>query len=259
MAFLEKTARSASTAIAAVFIGLTLFGIAGVWWLHRRAAETSLKVFGLVETSVGVVDAGVARADDLLATSRTEVRQASEAITAVGNRAQAHTPVLKALNERLETRLAPRVAQIQQVLVLVRDAVAMIGNVVGLLNSLPFVADRAPRLSELDEAFTRLEGLSADTSQLHSTLRAMVTDQQSEFTPETMATLTGLTQRIDTRFGEVQAGVHGLRADIAALEVRLDARKTRWLLVSNLLALVAILMLAWILYSQVVVIRHNKR
>ena len=105
MAILEKTVRSAAITVAVLFIGLSLFGILGVWWLDRRATEAALKVFGLVETAAGVADAGAARVDHLIATSRTEVRQASETITAVGARAQANSPVLKALNERLEISL----------------------------------------------------------------------------------------------------------------------------------------------------------
>ena len=59
----------------------------------------------------------------LIATSRTEVRQAAETITTVGGQAVANSPVLSALNERLETSLAPRLAQMQQALGPVRDAV----------------------------------------------------------------------------------------------------------------------------------------
>ena len=209
MPILEKTIRSAAITVAVLFIGLSLFGIFGVWLVDRRAAEIALKGFGLVETGVGVVDAGVARVNDLIATSRTEVRQASETITAVGARAEANRPVLNALNERLETSLAPRIAQMQPVLAPVRDAVGNIGNAVSLVNSLPTMADRAPRLAALDETFNRLEGLSADATQLRGTLRALVAAQTSGVTAETVATLNGLTQRIDTRLGEVQANVQG--------------------------------------------------
>jgi hypothetical protein len=147
----------------------------------------------------------------------------------------------------------------QQALAPVRDAVVAIGNAVSLANSLPMVADRAPRLAALDETFNRLEELSADSTQLRTTLRALAGPQKSQVTPETVAAVTALTQRIDARLGEVQAGVQGVRADIAALQLRLDARKSRLLLVFNLLALLMTLMLAWILYSQIVVIRHHRR
>jgi len=97
--------------------------------------------------------------------------------------------VLNALNERLETSLAPRIAQMQQVLSPVRDAVGTIGNAVSLANSLPMMADHAPRLAALDETFNRLEGLSADTKQLSSTLRALAGAQTNDVTAETVATL----------------------------------------------------------------------
>jgi hypothetical protein len=257
MPILEKTIRIAAIALAALFIGLSLLGIFGAWFVDRKATDVALKGFRLIELGVGVVDAGVSRVDDLVATSRTEVRQASETITAAGAQAQANSPVLNALNERLETSLAPRIAQMQEVLAPVRDAVRTVGNAVSLLNSVPMMADRAPRLAALDETFNRLEGLSADATQLRGTLRALVVEQKSDITHETFAPLKGLTQRIDTRLGEVQANVQAVQADIAALRVRLDTRKSQLLFVFNLLALLSTLMLVWILYTQVVVIQHH--
>ena len=222
MPILEKTIRFAAIALAVLFIGLSLLGIFGAWFVDRKATDVALKGFGLIEVGIGVVDAGVGRVDDLIARSRTEVRQASETITAAGAQAQANSPVLNALNERLETSLAPRIAQMQQVLAPVRDAVGNVGNAVSLLNSLPMMADRAPRLAALDEAFNRLEELSADTTQLRGTLRTLVVEQKSDIAPGTVAALKGLTQRIDTRLGEVQANVQAVRADVAALKDRLD-------------------------------------
>ena len=257
MPILEKTIRLAAIALAVLFIGLSLLGIFGAWFVDRKATDVALKGFGLIEVGIGVIDAGVSRVDDLIATSRTEVRQASETITAAGAQAQANRPVLSALNERLETSLAPRIAQMQQVLTPVRDAMGTVGNAVSLLNSMPMMADRAPRLAALDETFDRLEGLSADATQLRGTLRALVAEQKSNIAPETVAALKGITQRIDTRLGEVQANIDGVQADITALHVRLDARKSRLLFVFNLVALLSTLMLAWIIYTQVVVIQHH--
>jgi hypothetical protein len=256
MPIIEKTIRFGAIALAMLFIGLSLFGIFGAWFVDRKATDVALKGFGLIEVGIGVVDAGVSRVDDLITTSRTEVRQASETITAAGAQAQANSPVLSALNERLETSLAPRIAQMQQVLAPVRDAVGTVGNAVSLLNSLPMMADRAPRLAALDDAFNRLEGLSADATQLRGTLRTLV-EQNSDIAPGTVAALKGLTQRIDTRLGEVQANVQAVRADVAALKDRLAKRQSRLLFVFNLLALLSTLMLAWILYTQVVVIQHH--
>ena len=104
---LEKTVRSVASIVALLFIALSLCGIVGVWLVDRRATQIALKMFGLVETAVGVIDAGVARMDGLIATSRAEVRQASETITAVGARAEANRAVLDYYANSIEHLLPP--------------------------------------------------------------------------------------------------------------------------------------------------------
>ena len=254
---LEKITRFAAIALAMLFIGVSLFGIFGAWFVSRKATDIALKGFRVIEVGVGVVDAGVGRVDDLIATSRTEVRQAAETITSVGGQTLANSPVLNALNERLETSLAPRIARMRESLAPVRDAVSNVSNAVSLVSSLPMMAGRAPRMTALDETFNRLGGLSADTTQLRSTLRALVVEQKSNITPETVAALKELAQRIDTRLDEVQTNVQSVRADVDALQVRLDKRKSRLLFVLYSVAMLSTLMLAWIVYTQVIVIQHH--
>jgi phage shock protein A len=257
MRILKKTARLAAIALAALFIGLSFIAILGAWFVSRKASDVALKGFGVIEIGVGVVDAGVERVDTLIATSRTEVRQAAETIAALGGQALANSPVLSALNERLDTSLAPRLAQMQQALGPVRDAVGNVSNAVSLVSSFPMMAEHAPRLAALNEAFNRLEGMSADATQLRSTLRSLVVAQSSDVTPETVGALKGLTQRIDTGLGQVQTKIQALRAEVDALQARLDKRKSRMLFVFNLVALLSTLLLAWIVYTQVIVIQHH--
>ena len=256
MRILEKSARCAAIALAVLFIAVSVVGIFGAWYVNRKATDVALKGFGVIEMGVGVVDAGVGRVHELIATSRTEVKQASETISTVGAQAAANSPVLNALNERLETSLAPRIAQMRQTLAPVRDAVATVSNAVSFVSSLPGMAERAPRLAALDETFDRLEGMSADVTQLRSTLRALV-EQRNAASSETVTALSALAQRIDTRLGEVQTNVQSMRADVDALQVRLEKRKSRMLFACNLLALLSTLMLVWVIYTQVVVIQHH--
>jgi len=244
--------------LAGLFIILILPGIFGVWLVERRASEIAQKSFDLVGKSAGVVDAGVARVDGLIATSRTVVQQAAETVAAAGRRVAENRPVLKKLTERLETDLTPRIAQMRQALTPVRDAVSAAANAVELWNSLPAIAGRAPRLAALDASFDRLEELSADTTQLRGALRILVETQTSDLTDEPIAMINGLTQRIDTRLVEVQSNVEEVQAEIADLQAGLDARESRVLFIFKLVALLATLMLAWVLYSQVVVIRYHR-
>ena len=140
MPMLERTIRTVVSIVAVTVIAVNLFGIVAVWFIERRATDVALKGFGLVETAAAAINAGVARVDGFVTTSRTEVKQAAETITAVGREAAANSPVLIALNERLETSLAPRIGQMQQTLAPVRDAMAKIGVAIEMANSLPMLA-----------------------------------------------------------------------------------------------------------------------
>jgi len=259
MPMLERTIRTVVSIVAVTVIAVNLFGIVAVWFIERRATDVALKGFGLVEAAAAAINAGVARVDGFVTTSRTEVKQAAETITAVGREAAANSSVLIALNERLETSLAPRIGQMQQTLAPVRDAMAKIGVAIEMANSLPMLAGRTPRLAGLDEAFNQLDQLTADLTQLRGTLRAVVGSQKGQVNPDTLGALAGLTQRIDTRLAEVQTGVQGLHADIAAWQLQLASRKSRLLILFNLLALLTTLALAWFLYSQIIVMRHYRR
>jgi hypothetical protein len=254
---LEKIARFGAIALAVLFICVSVVGIFGAWFVSRKASDIALKGFGVIEIGVGAVDAGVGRVDDLIATSRTEVRQAAETIKTVGAQAVSNSPVLNALNERLETSLAPRIAQMRDNLGPVRGAVAKIDNAVSFLSSFPMLAERAPRLATLDESFDRLEALSADATQLRSTLRELANARTAGIAPETVATLNALAERIDNRLGQVHAKVQSVRADVDALKVRIEKKKSRLLFVFNLMALLSTLMLAWVIYTQVVVFQHH--
>jgi prefoldin subunit 5 len=256
---LKKIGRILVFIIAVLFIVVSIGGIVGAWWLNSVASNVTLKVFSVVETGVAVVDAGVARADTLITTGRSEVQQAEETITAIAGNLQANNPVLTALSERLETRLGPTIDNIQEAIAPVRDALVSVSNAVSIANSIPFIRERAPAVEKLDNTFNRLGDMSADAQQLRTTLRAAATGQADQMTQEAAATLTTLTSRIDTRLAEIQTGVQEIQAEIVALQARLDTLKSRLLLIYNLAAVLATLLFLWVIYSQFVVIRHHAR
>jgi hypothetical protein len=50
---LEKIIRLGAIAIAVLFVGLSLVGIFGAWFVDRKATDVALKGFGLIETGSG--------------------------------------------------------------------------------------------------------------------------------------------------------------------------------------------------------------
>ena len=256
---LKKTGRVLAFITAIVFIVFSIGGIVGAWWLSSIASDVTLKVFSVVETGIGVVDAGVTRVETLIDTSRTEVQQAEQTITTIASNLQANHPVLTALSTRLETRLGPTVDNVQEAIAPVRDALVSVSNVVSIANSIPFIQEQAPGIDKLDNTLNRLGDTAADVQQLRNTLRAAATGQADQITQETATTLTDLTSRIDARLTEIQANVQEIQAEIEALQVRLQTLKSRLLLIYNLAAILVTLMFLWVIYSQYIVIRHHIR
>ncbi len=165
--------------------------------------------------------------------------------------------MLTALSDRLETRLGPTVDKVQEAVAPVHDALVGVSNAVSFANSIPFVQERAPRLEQFDQTLSDLTALAADVRQLRTTLQAAVTEKADQLTQGVATALTDLAARIDSRLAEVQSNVQALQADIAALQARIQQTQTVLLLIFNLIALTATLLYIWVIYSQVVVMRHH--
>ncbi len=165
--------------------------------------------------------------------------------------------MLTALSTRLQTRLSPTVENIRQALAPVRDALTTVSNVVSITSSIPGMEQRAPRLARLDQAFNEMEQTAADVRQLDDTLRASVVEGKNQLTQEAVGTLTGITTRVDTRLSEAEAAVDEVQSDIDAFQVEMDETESRLLLYYNLGLVAIVLLMLWLVYSQVVVIRYQ--
>lgn len=259
MHILKKIGHFLLIIIAIVVIVFSAAGIYGTWWLHNTVTDVTLRVFSAINTGVAVVDNGVAMVGGLVQDGRTEVQQAEQTITTVGANLQENSPVLTALNNRLQTRLAPAVSKIQTTLAPVRGALQTISTVVGLLNTIPFIQENVPAVDRVDTALSRVDQLAADVRQLDDTLRASVVEGKNELTQEAVTTLTTLTTRIDTGLSEVQTTISGVQSDIADLQARIAARQARLLRIYNLAAILLTLLMIWLIYSQIVVIQKHWR
>lgn len=254
---LKRIGRILILVIAVLVIVLSIGGIVGAWGISSAASNITLKVFSTIQAGVEIVDSAVGRVDTLVQTARSEVQQAGETVTTAASNLQENRPVLTALSDRLETRLGPTVDKIQEAVAPVHDALVGISGAVSFANSIPFVQERAPRLEQLEQTLSDLSALAADVRQLRTTLQEAATEKADQLTQGVATALTNLAIRIDNRLAEVQSNVQALQADIAALQARIQQTQAVLLLIFNLIALTATLVYIWVIYSQVVVMRHH--
>jgi hypothetical protein len=243
--------------VALLVIVLSLGGIFGVWWLSSTVSDATLKVFSVVKTGTEIVDTAVGRVDTLIQTARNEVQQAGETVNTVAGNLQENRPVLTALSERLETRLGPAVDKIQEAIAPAHDALVTVSTALSVANSISFIQERAPRLEQLEQTTTRLSALAADVLQFRTTLRTAVTEKADQLTQQAATALTNLASRIDDGLATIQSDVQALQSEISALQARLQALQSRLLVTYNLIALAVTLLCLWVIYSQIVVIRHH--
>ncbi|HTP10461.1 MAG TPA: hypothetical protein VMP08_19545, partial [Anaerolineae bacterium] len=254
---LKKIGRILIVVMAVLVIILGVVGIVGAWGINSALSNFTLKVVSVIQGGIGIVDNAVSRVDNLVQTSRSEVQQAGQTVNTVAGNLQENHPVLTALSDRLETRLGPTVDTIQEAVAPVHDALVSIDNAVSLANSIPFIQERAPRLADLEQTLSNLSALAADVRQLRTTLSTAVTEKVDQLTQGVATVLTDLTSRIDNRLAEVQSEVQALQADITALQGRVQTLQSVLLLLFNLIAIIATLVYIWVIYSQIVVIRHH--
>ncbi len=251
---LKKIGRILAIVVSVLVIVLSVGGILGAWGINNALSSFTVKVFGVIQGGVQIVDNAVGRVDSLVQTARNEVQQAGQSVTSMAADLQANHPLLTALNERVETRLGPGIDKIQEALSPVHDALTTVSSAVSFANSLPFVQERAPRLDQIDQTLTRLTTLGADVQQFRSTIRALAEEKADKLTQAAQDALTGLVSRIDDGLANVQSQVQALQADIADLQGRLEQRQSQLLFIYSLVAVVITLLFAWVIYSQVVVI-----
>jgi len=243
--------------LAVLVILICLASLVGTRWVNRTATDVTLKAFTVIEMGVGVIDTGVERVKNLVATGRTEVQLAGQTIEGLGHRLEENGPVLIALNNRLGAQLAPTVQEIGKALAPIQSTLVTVNSVLQIANTIPFVQERAPELARFEPTLIAIEGISTDTRQAGDILRAIAVDQKSQLTQEAIGELTTITTRIDNRFGEVQSTIVGIQNEVNVLQYNLAARKSRLLLTYNLVTLAVTLLLIWLIYSQIVVIcRH---
>ena len=259
MRVLKQIGRVLAIIIAVLVIVLSVSGIAGSWYVNSVLANVTNQIFSVVNTGAGVAQTGVNRAEQLVTEGRSEVQNASDTVTAVGQHLEENSPVLTALNDRLTQRLGPTVEALQTTLAPAVDGLKTVNQMVTIANSIPFVRQDTPRLDKLEEATNGLLQLVADAQQFQATLGQTVVGEKNQVTNEAVGVLTDLATRIDTRLSDLETTLQETQQEITAFQGRMDALNGRLLTIYNLITLLFTLLLIWIIYSQIVVIRNHWR
>lgn len=241
-------------AFCGLVILLSLIGVVGTWVVSGGISRTVTQVLVVVENTagslsatVGQIDQGVAKLDETATRIRSATDQISQNITDKGL-------VLTLLPEEREQELATQANDLQETVNSVVDALNAGLELYQTIDSLPFVSLPKPQA----DTIARLEKTIADTrsmvTQIVEGIRAF-----REGVSQEIDNVTGILDQISAGLGSARENLAQLNNALLALQELAARARSIAPVVFNIVSLVLTLFLAWVIYTQVEVIRQYTR
>jgi hypothetical protein len=223
--------------LVGVVMVLTLVGLivnisalVGVWAAYGPARNNVITVSNTVIQALQTAEKGMTRANGYVQTARQTVTQVNTLATQVGDRLQTNSPLITALSQRVDTKLAPVVEQAQTTASSIHDAVLKVNGALVALNRLPGVT--VPTLSD------QLTGISDRAQEAVSAmedLRVTLANDKARAVTKVETTVMQITARIDAPLARIQALINTYQSKVANAQDRVTSTTNTiltWLLVT---------------------------
>ena len=237
-------------ALSALVIVLNLVGVIGVWAVERPLSAAAVDLLALVERAAQSGQTAVQRLDAPLEALEGRAALATDSAQRIGTDINDRGLILTLLPAEQEQRLADTAGSVRATYAEVRAVVQSALDLYHSVNRLPFVSLPGPdadQLAQLDSAVTQVQDLA-------ESLRSEVAAAR--------AGAVGAVGRVESAAGRLTAAVAAERANLVQIDSRLAAlerfAQDMQSRIPGLLATVAFLftlLLAYVIYTQVEVIR----
>jgi hypothetical protein len=246
----RKTWYSVAIGLSVVVIMISIAAIIGAWWLQSALGPTIVNLLAAVEKSaaggrllIERLDQGLEEIQGLTAGISDASQQLSQNVTDKGL-------VLTLLPEEREDQLVERVTSLAESIQSVVDVARSALEMYRAIDSIPFVSLPKPD----EEAVAKLEQTISGIQSAAQELAQGVKDFRNGVTAA-IGRVTEAAERIDARLGEARQNLTKLDASLAALQQIAADLQERLPSLFMLTALFTTLFLAYVIYTQVELIR----
>jgi hypothetical protein len=237
--------------VSGMVILLAVAGISMAWGINRALTRTLVDTFDGVAASAMAATGGLEKIEERVASLEQTTIEVQDAAAQLAAGTREEGVVRTLLPEEVEQNLASRAAAVKETFDTTRQTVTAAEKLGRAVNQLPLMD--APEAEGTDES---LAGPISEVGSRVESLRTTVaearegTAQRIEEVSTSVGTLSELLQRIQVRLAEVQAQF----TDMSDWATEMERTIRR----AILLPTVAItFVLAWVVYSQVVLIRMH--
>ena len=246
---------SAAIVLSILVLLSSAAAIVGTWAARGLLSDLSVSLFDLVEnTAVGLRHAGE-RMDQSLAEMQSVSAEIGQASAQIGANVTDKGLIAVLLPEEQEQKLMDRARSVQETVATIRDLLATGVEMYQTIDRLPFVNLPKPSQEDVAKIEQALVESGARAEELRRNVREFRTGVSAEIAKVEQAAV-----RLNERLDESRDRLAKLDADLAALQDLAIRLKTAIPTALTVIAVVLTLFLAYVIYSQVEVIRlHVQR
>jgi len=204
--------------------------LVGVWAAYGPARNTVITVSNTLIQGLQVADKGMTRANGYVTQARQAVTDVNNAASLLGDNIKTNSPLITALGQRVGTKLAPVLDQVQTTASNIHDATLKVNGALEALNRFPGVT--VPTLSN------QLATVSDSSQQAVSAaqdLRVTLANIKAGVVTKAGTALKQVTARIDAPLAKIQSLISTYQAKVAQAQDRVTSTKNTiltWLLVT---------------------------
>jgi hypothetical protein len=213
-------------------LGLIVDGSAlvGVWAAYGPARNSVITVSNTLTQALQVADKGLTRANGYVQTGRQTLTQVNTEAVQLGDRAKTNSPLITALIQRVDTKLAPALEQAQTTAATIHDATLKVNGALVALNRFPGVTvpTLSPQLSAVSDRAQEAVSAMQD-------LRVTLANIKSGAVTKAETAVMQITARIDAPLVRIQSLVNTYQGKVTNTQERVSSTTNTiltWLLVT---------------------------
>jgi hypothetical protein len=234
--------------------------LVGVWAAYGPARNSVITVSNTLTQALQVADKGLTRANGYVQTGRQTLTQVNTLATQLGDRAQTNSPLITALSQRVDTKLAPVLNQAQTTAASIHDATLKVNGALVALNRFPGVT--VPTLSD---QLSAVSDRAQEAVSAMQDLRVTLANIKAGTVTKAETAVMQVTARIDAPLARIQSLVNTYQARVVQAQDRVSSTTNTiltWLLVTvvslTLLFIIVAVALLLLIYVCWQYIRHGR-
>jgi hypothetical protein len=235
--------------LVGVVLVLTLVGLivdmaqlVGVWTAYGPARNSVITVSNTLIKGLQVADKGLTRANGYVHTARQSLTDVNNTATQLGNRAKTNSPLITALSQRVDTKLAPILEQVQTTASSVHDATLKVNGALEALNRFPGVT-----VPPLNNQLTAISDRAQESVSAMQDLRVTLANIKAGAVTKAETAVMKITARIDVPLVRIQSLVSTYQTKVANAQDRVTSASNTiltWILVTAIALTILFILVA---------------